>query len=687
MPGMQSGIGVSNALIVEAFRSALRQQLIIVAVIFLALWLARLIALRSRPIKSTAGTGTSAGKARTGSSAGKARTGGSAGKAQTGGSAGKARTGEDAPTGTQPEPSGRRLLRIGFAILWIFDGILQAQPAMPIGMPAQVIKPTAASSPAWVQHVVNAAGTVWTYHPIQISAAAVWIQVGIGLWLLFARRGPWARLGALASVGWGLLVWVFGESFGGIFAPGLTWLFGAPGAVLLYCAAGALLALPEDAWRTPRLGRLILAGTGVFFIGMAVLQAWPGRGFWQGNVHGQPGTLTGMIRSMSQTPQPHFLARIVASFANFTAAHGFAVNLFTVIALAAIGAAFLSGQPRLARLGVGAALVLCLADWVLIEDLGFLGGVGTDPNSMIPTALLFASGYLAMTRVPEHQAVPAAEPAKAAGKSAAPQPAKAAGRSAGLEPAKAAGKSVAPQTARATGPRGRLADLLQSGLRSLTTASGRSIAAVGALGVVLVGVVPSAAASANRNADPIIAQAIGGASNAANLPAPGFSLTDQHGSRVSLASLRGKVVLLTFFDPVCTSDCPLIGHEFAAAARLLAADTGRIQLAAVVLSPTYRSLAAVQAFDRQEGLSRLPNWLYMTGTLAELQNVWRAYGMTAQDIPAGGMSLHNDAAYVIDRNGRVRQIINTDPGPGTAASQSSFSVELADAARQLLGSA
>jgi cytochrome oxidase Cu insertion factor (SCO1/SenC/PrrC family) len=636
MPGMQSGVGVSNALIVEAFRSALRLQLIIVALIFLVLWLARLIALRSWPIKITAGTGRSAGKAR---------------------------TGDDAKTVTQAEPPGRRLLRIGFGILWIFDGILQAQPAMPIGMPAQVIEPTAQSSPAWVRHLVNWGGTSWTYHPIQISAAAVWIQVGIGLWLLFGRQGLWARLGALASVGWGLVVWVFGESFGGIFAPGLTWLFGAPGAVLLYCAAGALLALPEDAWRTPRLGRLILAGVGVFFIGMAVLQAWPGRGFWQGISHGHPGTLTGMIRDMSQTPQPHFLAQIVASFANFTAAHGFAVNLFTVIALAAIGAAFLSGQPRLARLGVGAALVLCLADWVLIEDLGFLGGLGTDPNSMIPMALLIVSGYLAMTRVPTHQAASASEPAKATSKPAAPQTA-----------------------TRATGPRGRIADLLQSGLRSLTTASGRSIAAAGALGVVLVGVVPSAAASANPNADPIIARAIGGTSNVANLPAPGFSLIDQRGSQVSLASLRGKVVLLTFFDPVCTSDCPLIGHEFAAAARLLAADTGQIQLAAVVLSPTYRSLAAVQAFDRQEGLSRLPNWLYMTGSLPQLQNVWRAYGMTAQDLPAGAMALHNDVAYVIDRDGHVRQVINTDPGPGTTASQSSFAVELADAARQLLGS-
>jgi hypothetical protein len=69
MPGMQSGIGVSNALIAEAFRSALWRQLVIAAVIFLALWLARLIAVRSWPIKRTAGIGRPAGKARAGGAA------------------------------------------------------------------------------------------------------------------------------------------------------------------------------------------------------------------------------------------------------------------------------------------------------------------------------------------------------------------------------------------------------------------------------------------------------------------------------------------------------------------------------------------------------------------------------------------------------------------------------------------
>jgi len=99
--------------------------------------------------------------------------------------------------------------------------------------------------------------------PPQAGAATVWIQAGLGIWMLAAVRGPLSRLAGLASVAWGLVVWVFGESFGGIFAPGLTWLFGAPGAVLLYVVAGALIALPERSWRTRRLGRVTLAGTGL----------------------------------------------------------------------------------------------------------------------------------------------------------------------------------------------------------------------------------------------------------------------------------------------------------------------------------------------------------------------------------------------------------------------------------------
>jgi len=40
---------------------------------------------------------------------------------------------------------------------------------------------------------------------------------------------------------------------------------------------------------------------------------------------------------------------------------------------------------------------------------------------------------------------------------------------------------------------------------------------------------------------------------------------------------------------------------------------------------------------------------------------------------------------VIDRAGRVREELNTDPGPGTTATKSSFAVLLAGAARNVLG--
>ena len=121
-----------------------------------------------------------------------------------------ARDGAGAAAGTPgpalAEPAWRQLLRIGFGLIWVFDGILQAQPKMAVGLPSQVIEPTAASSPPWVQHVVNWAGTTWSYHPMQAGAAAVWIQVGIGIWMLVGGAGPagpgWPGWSASAGGWW-----------------------------------------------------------------------------------------------------------------------------------------------------------------------------------------------------------------------------------------------------------------------------------------------------------------------------------------------------------------------------------------------------------------------------------------------------------------------------------------------------
>ena len=187
----------------------------------------------------------------------------------------------------------------------------------------------------------------------------------------------------------------------------------------------------------------------------------------------------------------------------------------------------------------------------------------------------------------------------------------------------------------------------------ISNASPRSLGAVGALGMAIIGVIPLAAASASASASPILAQAIDGSSAPLDFKAPAFTLTNQHGQTVSLAGLRGKVVLLTFLDPVCTSDCPLIAQEFRQADQLLGGRSRQVELVAVVTNPVYTQSEYTAAFDRQEHMSTLPNWQYLTGSVAQLTKVWRQYGIAAQILPAGGMIGHSDIAYVIDRSGRV----------------------------------
>jgi cytochrome oxidase Cu insertion factor (SCO1/SenC/PrrC family) len=534
-----------------------------------------------------------------------------------------------------PEPPARRLVRLSFGSLWVVDGLLQLQQAMPLGMPSSVLRPGASTSPEWVQRLVGFGVEAWSRHPTSAAAAAVWIQLGIGMFLLVAPRGRWSRLAGLGSVAWGLIVWVFGEAVGGLFAPGLTVLFGAPGGVLLYVVAGGLVALPDRAWAGQRLGRVITSAAGAFLVLMAVLEAWPGRGFWQGGTHAKPGALAGMVQQMAVTPQPHLISSAVASFASFDEAHGWGVNLFVVVALSVTGLALLSGRRRLLYPAVMTLIVLGLADWVLIEDFGVFGGTGTDPNSMLPMLLLLVVGYQAVIRAPALSAVSVTDLGEVA-------------------------------TVNDGTPTRRWWEVLDSSY------AGRLAATVGAIVVVLIGAAPMVAASASSRTDTDLVEAINGAPQASSRPAPAFHLVDQRGRPVSMADLRGFTVAMTFLDPVCTTDCPVIAQEFKAANQMLGPAARKVRFVAIAANPQYHSVTAIDDFDRQEGLASQSNWLYLTGSTSALAAVLNSYGVAVTNGVAGSMTIHADLAYVIDSGGVTRWILNADPG-ASSADHASFS--------------
>ncbi len=123
MSGMNSGINVNDPTVVAAFKAALVHQGIIALLIF-ALPGFACINVRAWLPAAQAASGTA----------------------------------EGTPAAAVAEPAWRRLLRVGFGLIWVFDGILQAQPKMAVVLPSQVTEPVAASSPSWVQHLVNVPG-------------------------------------------------------------------------------------------------------------------------------------------------------------------------------------------------------------------------------------------------------------------------------------------------------------------------------------------------------------------------------------------------------------------------------------------------------------------------------------------------------------------------------------------------
>ena len=132
-------------------------------------------------------------------------------------------------------------------------------------------------------------------------------------------------------------------------------------------------------------------------------------------------------------------------------------------------------------------------------------------------------------------------------------------------------------------------------------------------------------------------------------PAPAFMLRDQHGRRVSLRSLRGRNVVLTFQDSLCKQACPVEGRMLAAALRQVP-EASRPQVVVVSVDPAGDTPKTVAAALHKWRLGDGVSWLL--GSRAELRPVWRAYQITV--LPVAGDIVHSTALYVIDRSGHER---------------------------------
>jgi cytochrome oxidase Cu insertion factor (SCO1/SenC/PrrC family) len=137
----------------------------------------------------------------------------------------------------------------------------------------------------------------------------------------------------------------------------------------------------------------------------------------------------------------------------------------------------------------------------------------------------------------------------------------------------------------------------------------------------------------------------------ASAKAHSFTLKTQSNKKWTLSHQKGKVVVLAFYDSICNDICPVLGTELREAAHELAASNKTVEFAIVNTDPQQHSVQMTTQALSVPGLSSTPSVVFLTGNVATLDTVWRAYGIRIIVGAKRGQVSHNNALYFIGPKG------------------------------------
>jgi protein SCO1 len=138
-------------------------------------------------------------------------------------------------------------------------------------------------------------------------------------------------------------------------------------------------------------------------------------------------------------------------------------------------------------------------------------------------------------------------------------------------------------------------------------------------------------------------------------------LNNYTGQLVSLATMRGKAVFVTFVYTHCPDVCPLIVSNLASAERSLGAAARAVRILAVTVDPGRDTPTTVRRFlAARNALGRMD---YLLGSRHRLRATWRAWHV---EVIADNRLLttgHSAVVYGITASGRVAVVYPSDFTP------------------------
>ncbi len=198
-----------------------------------------------------------------------------------------------------------------------------------------------------------------------------------------------------------------------------------------------------------------------------------------------------------------------------------------------------------------------------------------------------------------------------------------------------------------------------------------AVAAVSMLAAV-AGCSPAATSGA-ATPSPTPPRGVGTATDFA-LPAAlrNFTFTTSSGSHVTLASLSGKIVVLSDVMTLCQETCPLDTSSLVQTARdeNAAGHQAQVVYLSLTVDPTRDTVPQIKAY-RALYSPVPPNWIVATGSAKDIAAVWKDLGIYTKKVPQGsppaknwrtGKPLtydiqHSDALFFLGTGGRVRFVI------------------------------
>jgi protein SCO1/2 len=101
---------------------------------------------------------------------------------------------------------------------------------------------------------------------------------------------------------------------------------------------------------------------------------------------------------------------------------------------------------------------------------------------------------------------------------------------------------------------------------------------------------------------------------------PQFALRDQNGAELRRDGLRGRVWIANFMFTSCPDVCPLLTAKMSGLRGRLVGDRADVRFVSFSVDPEHDTPVALKKYALEHGAD-LPDWRFLTGPLAEVEQV------------------------------------------------------------------